>query len=277
MKVILDHAHFIPVWISHPYKFLNPGFSHLLNLPQKYLFSALFYGIFSIIKRNNFLNIHWIWVFVFFALITIQSACIKDSSLAEYDPTSQFNNLLANGIFDLVFKYEMGIRIISLYDSYKSVIPSYYSGSLDGEFMWATLLHSYSLKDLYPWIWWKYLAVFTDSFCVCIGLVSNAQITWFVQILGLIVHWTRKLRFYYHVIFGSHDPWLLWVPDTIVLTAAFLFDLGLFFGVSKDEQLYKKSRKKKKNFSNRIYHTRSALSNPARAVKELANSLSKKY
>jgi hypothetical protein len=169
----------------------------------------------------------------------------------------------------------MGIRIIRLYQDYSGIVPAYYAGSLDGEFMWATLVHSYSAKDLYPWIWWKYLAVFIDSICICIGLIANVQFAKGFRMIGLIVHWTRKLNLLYHILIGSHVPWLLWVPDTIVLTAAFLFDLGLFFGVSGDsENISKKSRKRKKSVS-KGYHTRSALSNPSVAVKELANTFKK--
>ena len=197
----------------------------------------------------------------------LQSVVIKDPSIREYDMTNQDNSLLGDGIFILAFKYEMGIRVANYY--YSDVVPSYYSGSLDGDFMWATLIHSYSVRELYPWIWFKYLKVFVDSLSVCISLVANAEFSRVFRILGLIVNWTYKLNLYYHIISGQSVPYLLWVPDTIVLTAAFLFDLGLMFGVTSDQVV--KSKKKRKR--SRIYHTKSALSNPASAVKELAKKI----
>jgi hypothetical protein len=268
MKVIYEQTHYIPLWISHPSQFLNPNFSHLLNLPQKYLFSALFYGIWWAIRRINCLTrIPSSFLFIYFIMIILQSSVINDSSIREYDMTNQHNSLLGNGIFILAFKYEMGIRVANYF--YPNVVPSYYSGSIDGDFMWATLLHSYPIRVLYPWIWFKYLKVLVDSFSVCISLVANASISRIFRKIGLIVHWTCKLNLYYHILSGQSIPYLLWVPDTIVLAAACLFDLGLMFGVKSDQVV--KSKKKRK--SSRIYHTKSALSNSASAVKELAKKI----
>ena len=276
MKVILEHVHFIPTWISNPSKFLNPNSSHLLNLPQKYLFSALFYGLFVVFKRNN-IFIQSVWVLIYFTLITIQSAAVWDSSLADYDPTNQNNDILTNGIFSLAFKYELGIRVINLYTEYAHLMPAFHSGSLDGEFMWATLLHSHSLKDLYSWIWWKYLNIFLNSVGICIGVIMGKNvISRFFKLLGLLCHWTRKLNLLYAIVSGIYVPWLLWLPDLTVLLSAFLFDLGLFLGFSSEDEKFLKKKRKKKTISNRIYHTRSALKNPSMAVNNFANSLFKK-
>ncbi|KAL2911820.1 hypothetical protein HK105_208670 [Polyrhizophydium stewartii] len=147
--------------------------------------------------------------------------------------------ILADSFFVDILAYEIIMRIyLLLYPSPNGRAPPYHHGSIDGDFLWAAVLHYSASIDLLPFVLFKWLQM---AALLC-HLASNMIVDdpgWKRMFDGIprVVHWMRRTHLLWCIFMGRGAPWLLWVPDAILLVAAMLFYIGVETGLEMSPRL----------------------------------------
>ncbi|KAI8911636.1 hypothetical protein EDD86DRAFT_245903 [Gorgonomyces haynaldii] len=124
-------------------------------------------------------------------------------------------------LFYSVLGYEIIVR--SVLELYAIQAPNYHMGSIDGSFVWAALLQTEPHLDAF------FTPKYLQMTAILISLVSYMAIEhpWIEIIcrqLPKAAHYYRRVHLIYHLVLGD-APWLLWVPDAIVLSTVIFLDL----------------------------------------------------
>ena len=112
--------------------------------------------------------------------------------------------------------------------------------------MWATLIHSFTPVELFPFAWAKILHMSLQSALVLVRTACPwaSWVDFMLSYACSSMYWARRIFYLWSMTFGPGMPWLLWVPDAIVLFSAILFDLGLLNAVEWSQRIPKKKRSK---------------------------------
>ncbi|KAI8929398.1 hypothetical protein BC831DRAFT_444275 [Entophlyctis helioformis] len=142
------------------------------------------------------------------------------------DDSPLWARLLSTAFFIDVLNYESIVRLyLLLYPSPGGLPPPHHHGSLDGDYLWAAILHYYYAIDLLPVMLFKWLQM-ASVLCHLAAEMALENPFW-----ESIVQWMRRAHLIWSLTLGNGAPWLLWVPDALVLCAAILFYVGVVTGV----------------------------------------------
>ncbi|KAL5038476.1 hypothetical protein RTP6_005777 [Batrachochytrium dendrobatidis] len=150
------------------------------------------------------------------------------------DDSPQWAKTLADSFFLDIMVYEAIVRsYIILYPHPDGLVPSYHRGSIDGDFLWAAVLYMHYAIELLPLMLLKWLHMATLlSHLACNMAVDNERLGKICANAPKAVHWIRRIHLGWSIAVGYGVPWLMWVPDMLVLAAAVLFNFGVGVGVA---------------------------------------------
>lgn len=152
--------------------------------------------------------------------------------LVDTDESPRWAKALAKAFFLDILNYECIVRIyLLLYPKPNGQAPKYHHGSIDGDYLWAAVLHLYWVIDLVSVMLMKWLQMIVLLCTLASNMaIDNPDIEWFFAKVPKVVHWLRRSHLLWSLALGNGVPWLLWAPDTIVLGAAVLFYIGVLTG-----------------------------------------------
>ncbi|KAH6593862.1 hypothetical protein BASA50_007088 [Batrachochytrium salamandrivorans] len=162
------------------------------------------------------------------------AAAPSPTSDLDLDDSPVWARTLADSFFLDIIVYEAIVRCyILLYPRLDGQAPRYHHGSLDGDFLWAAVLYMHYAVDLLPLMLLKWLQMASLLSHLAANMaVDNPRWELILAAAPRAVHWVRLLHLVWSIVLGHGAPWLLWVPNLMVLGAAVLFNFGVGAGMA---------------------------------------------
>lgn len=146
-------------------------------------------------------------------------------------------------LFGTLLCYSTGLRFMASLSPVRHAFPKHYQASFDGEAIWATVLHSYTtpqeVASLLPLVLFKYLDIAMGSLGILLGVSFSSSLPRHSPVsrpnpirslcdwLSYTVHIVRRVFYVWALFLGPGVPWLLWVPNCLVILFAIILEIHL--------------------------------------------------